>query len=233
MPAESVPAAIKAGEDGVVSGTSEQLARLARDFRFSHHLLIRFPLGDRQDFSGNCLASDWPEALLRRYDASDAFWDCDLVAHLKQTVMPVFLRNAFTRSPAAGELPALFAAHGLSATWALSLHDQRLRHHILALSGERDAPLPEEGRQLLYRAHQIVDGCGRHEERDEKPLERLSGREIECLRWSAAGKSSEEMAIILDISAHTVATYLKSAMRKLDAVNRMQAVARACRYRLL
>lgn len=233
MPAESVPAARKAGGDGVVSAASEQLARLARDFRFSHHLLIRFPLGDRQDFCGNCLASNWPAALLQRYDASDAFRDCDLVAHLKQTIMPVFLRNAFTRSPAAGELPALFAGHGLSATWALSLHDQRLRHHILALSGERDAPSPEEARQLLYRAHQIVDGCGRQDEWDEKPLERLSGRELECLRWSAAGKSSEEIAIILDISAHTVATYLKSAMRKLDAVNRMQAVARACRYRLL
>jgi DNA-binding CsgD family transcriptional regulator len=30
-----------------------------------------------------------------------------------------------------------------------------------------------------------------------------------------------------------VVGYLKSAMRKLDSVNRMQAVARAFRYRLL
>ncbi|WP_376766654.1 hypothetical protein [Rhizobium leguminosarum] len=29
------------------------------------------------------------------------------------------------------------------------------------------------------------------------------------------------MAIILDLSSHTVAGYLKSAMRKLDSVNRM------------
>lgn len=233
MPAEPVPAAGEAGGDDIASVASAQLARLARDFRFSHHLLARFPIGDRQDFSGNCLATDWPEALRQRYEAGDAFWDCDLIAHLKQTVMPVFLRGAFTRSPAAGELPALFAAHGLTATWALSLHDQRLRHVILALSGEREAPSPEEARQLLYRAHQIVDACGRQEAWGERLQERLSGREIECLRWSAAGKSSEEIAIILDISAHTVATYLKSAMRKLDAVNRMQAVARACRYRLL
>jgi DNA-binding CsgD family transcriptional regulator len=67
----------------------------------------------------------------------------------------------------------------------------------------------------------------------EQPMENLSSREIECLRWSAAGKSSEEIAIILDLSAHTVIGYLKSAMRKLDSVNRMQAIARALRYRLL
>jgi DNA-binding CsgD family transcriptional regulator len=65
------------------------------------------------------------------------------------------------------------------------------------------------------------------------PREKLSAREVECLRWSAAGKSSDEIAIILDISTHTVVSYLKSAMRKLEAVNRMQAVARACRFRLL
>lgn len=233
MPAESVPVSAEAGGDDIASAVTAQLSRLARDFRFAHYLLARFPLGDRQDFTANCLATDWPEALRRRYEGSDAFWDCDLIGHLKQTVMPVFLRGAFTRSPAAGELPALFAGHGMTATWALSLHDQRLHHTILALSGGRDAPSPEEARQLLYRAHQIVDASGRLEDAGEGPHERLSGREVECLRWSAAGKSSEEIAIILDISAHTVATYLKSAMRKLDAVNRMQAVARACRYRLL
>ncbi len=233
MHAKSVPVTGEAGGGGIAFSASAELGRLAREFRFSHHLLTRFPFGDRQDFAGNCLVTDWPQFLLDRYDAGDAFWDCDLVAHLKQTVMPVFLRGAFTRSPAAGELPAVFVSHGLANTWAISLHDQRLRHYILALSGQREAPSLEESRQLLYRAHQIVDGFGRQDEPGERQIERLSGREIECLRWSAAGKSSEEIAIILDISAHTVATYLKSAMRKLDAVNRMQAVARACRYRLL
>ncbi len=47
----------------------------------------------------------------------------------------------------------------------------------------------------------------------------LSAREVECLRWAAAGKSSDEIAIILDISAYTVSSYFKSAARKLDAVN--------------
>ncbi|WP_310296009.1 helix-turn-helix transcriptional regulator [Rhizobium sp. BE258] len=54
-------------------------------------------------------------------------------------------------------------------------------------------------------------------------------REIECLGWAAAGKSSFETAAILRISAHTVNGYMKSAMRKMDVVNRMQAVAKACR----
>ncbi|MNL69341.1 HTH-type quorum sensing-dependent transcriptional regulator VjbR [compost metagenome] len=79
----------------------------------------------------------------------------------------------------------------------------------------------------------MLDILSRRTRQQEGPRERLSARELECLRWTAAGKSSEEIAIILNISSHTVVSYLKSAMRKLDSVNRMQAIARACRFRLL
>jgi len=37
----------------------------------------------------------------------------------------------------------------------------------------------------------------------------LSRRELECLRWSAAGKSNDEIAIILSLSSHTVTAYLR------------------------
>jgi DNA-binding CsgD family transcriptional regulator len=63
--------------------------------------------------------------------------------------------------------------------------------------------------------------------------EKLSTREVECLRWAAAGKSSDEIAIILGISVYTVSSYFKSATRKLQAVNRMQAIAVALRLRLI
>lgn len=64
-------------------------------------------------------------------------------------------------------------------------------------------------------------------------LKLLSRREIECLRWSAAGKSSEEIAIILSLSSHTVTAYLKTAMKKLDVTTRVQAVVMAYRLKLL
>ncbi|MEO0544767.1 MAG: helix-turn-helix transcriptional regulator [Pseudomonadota bacterium] len=55
----------------------------------------------------------------------------------------------------------------------------------------------------------------------------LSPRMIECLRWTAAGKTSEEIGIILELSSHTVNNYLSAATLKLNAVNRVQAVASA------
>jgi DNA-binding CsgD family transcriptional regulator len=55
----------------------------------------------------------------------------------------------------------------------------------------------------------------------------LSLRERECLQWCAAGKTSAETGAILSISEVTVNWHLKNAARKLDAVNRTHAVAKA------
>lgn len=57
----------------------------------------------------------------------------------------------------------------------------------------------------------------------------LTERERECLVWTSAGKTSVEIARILSLSEHTVNHYLNNAARKLDAVNRTQAVAFAIR----
>lgn len=62
---------------------------------------------------------------------------------------------------------------------------------------------------------------------------RLTQREIECLAWVSEGKTSGELAEIVGLSEHTVNHYLLSATRKLDSVNRTQAVAKALRYGLI
>ena len=59
---------------------------------------------------------------------------------------------------------------------------------------------------------------------------KLSPREITCLRWSAMGKSAEEIAVIEELSTHTVREYLRGAMRKLDSRTQAQAVGRAVKY---
>ncbi|MFP3803129.1 response regulator transcription factor, partial [Paraburkholderia sp. SIMBA_027] len=54
-----------------------------------------------------------------------------------------------------------------------------------------------------------------------------------CLNWTAAGKTSAEIADILGLSEHTVNHYLNRATKKLDTVNRTQAVAKALRIGLI
>ena len=64
-------------------------------------------------------------------------------------------------------------------------------------------------------------------------LPSMSKREIECLRLTANGFTSDEIAAALGLSVHTANQYLTSSAHKLNAVNRIHAVAKALRAGLI
>ncbi len=233
---DAVFSRIASGQTMSAERFNDCVAEMATEAGFNHYLLAEFPRGDRSGFACNYLASNWPQELIDFYEEVDLFYCCKLVAALKRTAMPVFCDKAPFESTAANQenqrLTALFRVHGLKNTFAFALHDMHLRQYIFAFSGERVHLARAEAMEQVFRGMEFLELFGQQNP-VEQPAESLSSREVECLRWSAAGKSSEEIAIILDLSAHTVVGYLKSAMRKLDSVNRMQAIARAFRFRLL
>ena len=57
----------------------------------------------------------------------------------------------------------------------------------------------------------------------------LSDRERECLHWVSEGKTTDEVALILAVSANTVNRYILHATQKLAAANRVMAIAIAIR----
>ena len=61
----------------------------------------------------------------------------------------------------------------------------------------------------------------------------LSKREVECLRWAAAGKTNDEIGLILGLQRTTVRFHIRSASRKLDAVNRDQTLFKAAQLGFL
>lgn len=61
----------------------------------------------------------------------------------------------------------------------------------------------------------------------------LTPREIEVLKWSAEGKSSQEVADILKISKYTVDFHVRNAIVKLRVTNKIAAVVRAALLGLL
>lgn len=55
----------------------------------------------------------------------------------------------------------------------------------------------------------------------------LSRRELECLHWSALGKTSWETAIILGLSERTINFHVRNACNKLRVHSRRAAVTMA------
>lgn len=99
-------------------------------------------------------------------------------------------------------------------------------------AGEPSASEIESLRLVAAVVAERLAGCAAAPRRaPERPL--LSRRERECLQWTAAGKTTWEIAGILEISPNTIDGYIASATRKLGAVNRTQAVAEALRRALI
>ena len=88
-------------------------------------------------------------------------------------------------------------------------------------------------RQLTYLSIHVYNRLAEIRELDNRATDMLTEREIDCLNWTAAGKTSVEIAEILGLSEHTINHYLNRATKKLDTVNRTQAVAKALRLGLI
>jgi DNA-binding NarL/FixJ family response regulator len=69
--------------------------------------------------------------------------------------------------------------------------------------------------------------------RGDGPAVTLSPRETEVLRQVAGGQTNKAIALLLGISEHTVKFHLGSAMTKLGAASRAEAVALAIRRGLI
>ena len=54
----------------------------------------------------------------------------------------------------------------------------------------------------------------------------LSTREMDIIQWVRKGKTNQEIGLILDISSFTVKNHLQRIFKKLDVLNRAQAVAK-------
>ena len=90
---------------------------------------------------------------------------------------------------------------------------------------------PDDG--ALCAAHMecyaVLDEYSRSRNSAEAGLPALSKRELECLKLTADGLTSDEIACRLGLSVHTANQYLANTTQKLNAVNRMHAVAKALR----
>jgi DNA-binding CsgD family transcriptional regulator len=71
------------------------------------------------------------------------------------------------------------------------------------------------------------------EARSAKETIYLTAREHEILKWVSEGKGCWETGAILGISERTVKFHLQNIYRKLNVVNRAQAITKAMRYSLI
>ena len=225
-------ASLQGSEDDVV----ETLDGIVRRHGFRGYLLINVPSETSTDFSSHVLLTSWPDEMIETYDHAGLIFGSPVIARLRQSTNP-FTYDVNSAGNARGDgktaiAVALFERHGLSRGAYFPAHNSAGLRGALAFGGMREPLQPREMAELNAVANRVFTDVLELRAGREQAIS-LSRREVECLSWASAGKTSVEMSEILGLSEYTVNHYLNRATRKLDAVNRVQAVAKAIRAGLL
>lgn len=117
---------------------------------------------------------------------------------------------------------------------AFPVHAERGRSGLMIFFGADITPLLGDAIYDIHaRCFSLFDAVSRIQPGDAGRARTMSKRELECLKLTANGYTSEEIARLLKLSVHTANQYLTQSAQKLDAVNRTQAVAKALRLGLI
>lgn len=115
---------------------------------------------------------------------------------------------------------AMHTSRYSEVVWSRDVSERRRFHRLLVPLHKSQVPI--EGGGLLVATRPQPAGGGLVAGKLE-----LTPREIEVLHWTSLGKTSRDIALIIGRSVSTVNFHLQSAMVKLEANNKVQAVLKA------
>ena len=219
------------GEINDVETPSElyaRLRRLAEDFKFQNFVVLFLPQVTDGDIRPSVVASNWNGAILAEYDRLKLLENSPIIAGLRRSDKPVEydLETGGIKRPAEEQnaMRKLFVENDMPRGVYFGCHDKTGRRGSIGFSGTRSLPSSDEKailhlicQHVFSRLYALMSDLG------EKLV--LTTRELECLVWSARGKTSSECATILGVAESTVAGYIASLNRKLHAQNKTQMIA--------
>ncbi len=174
---------------------------------------------------------NWPPAWIELY-AERNFVAVDYsVAEARRRLAPFTWREAEAERTLSREERALWDTAnqwGWPDGISVPIHGPGGYFALIAMAGETRHLDREARRELHLLSLAVHDRCRQLTRLSPvgEPIARLSPRELECLRWVAAGKTDWEIGKIIGLSQTTVKTHVDQGRRKLAAKSRPQAVAR-------
>lgn len=173
------------------------------------------------------LWSTWPGGWIQRYRSRNYMEVDPRIDHCRRSILPISWNQDFFR-----DAPGLWddaQAFGLCHGWSQGSHSEGV-FSILDVA-RQEGPIGDE--EWYEKAGQVLLLCNLIHMQQVEDLKRriadlhLSTREIEVLRWSAIGKTAEEVADILHLSESTVNFHARNTIVKLGVQNKVAAIARA------
>jgi DNA-binding CsgD family transcriptional regulator len=213
------------------------LKKITASFRARAFIVFRVPDATIHALQSVSVVTSWPSEMLNRYDAEGLLQVSPLVQRIRTSSVPFqFDVTKPTERRLDGKTERaieLFETYNMQRGAFFPVSDPTGDRGGVGFAGDREPLTTDEMLQLHMVSTHVFERLyqiGRH---DHRAGEDLTQREIDCLNWTAAGKTSVEISDILSLSEHTINHYLNRATKKLNTVNRTQAVARALRMGII
>ena len=204
------------------------LTAITRSAGYRYFIVLGLPQDDTSDISQQTTITSAPRDLISAWQAAGFFREGRVMRQIRQHGGPfaVFFHDLYADDQETlARLETITGPHGVSAIAACPVMHPLRGQAIIAFLGNPAELDPKTLATLYLVAAKINDRLCEITMPPPGQAIPISNRERECLEWTAAGKTSNEIAGILGLSEHTVNHYLNHAARKIGAVNRAQAVA--------
>ena len=190
----------------------------------------RFALGCTRhtDF----IMSNYNATWRRDYDSAGFALIDPTVGHAVPSVAPMVWSDGMYVSQAQRDFAEQARAHGLRAGATLPVQTREGDVAMLSFSVTSNGP---DARRFLddsllwgtFIAATVHETMRKLLKPTLAAPVRLTRREIETVKWIAAGKTDWEMSQLMGITEHGVVHHVRNIMRKYDVASRFQAVAKA------
>jgi DNA-binding CsgD family transcriptional regulator len=209
--------------------------RLSETFGFRFFILAKLPPPDAVSLSDFVLISNMPSDIAEDYDRAGLLQASPGFHRLQTTTTPfrIVIDDDEEASPLTSGYFDRLKKEGVREGYYFPVHDASGGRGVFIMLSARVDLTVAAMTDVYMRCLHLYNRLAAIGNPPEPVDVDLSDREVQCLTWTAAGKTSSEIAEILGLSEHTVNHYLNHVARKLGAVNRVQAVVMAIRLGLI
>jgi LuxR family quorum-sensing system transcriptional regulator SolR len=208
----------------------------ARDLGFdycAYGMRWPLPLSKPKLFMINNYSSEWQD----RYASANYFQVDPTVAHCLRSAQPLIWSESLFENKR--DFWEEASGCGLNVGWAQSFYDPKGIVSMLTFARTHDklddAELAGKALRMSWIGQAALQEMTRlmGPQNLGTPQISLTAREIEVLRWTADGKTSGEVAEIMNITERTVNFHVNNTLEKLGASNKTAGVIKAAMLRLI
>jgi LuxR family transcriptional regulator, quorum-sensing system regulator LasR len=185
------------------------------------------------------VATDYSIAWRQRYVKCGYSQLDPTVLHALRSLRPLLWSNDIYATDAQQGFREEAQAYGLISGITFPVHSKDGDVALLSFSLSQSGPeawrhIQETqvwGPLIAMLAHDVMCGIVKRLHATQQP--KLTRRELEVLKWIAAGKSTWEISKLINISEHGVIYHVRNLLQKFDVTSRHQAVVKALSFKLI